>query len=223
MLDIAYFSKQGTNQINGEAILHLHSQNINLFALAEGVGEATVKNLSANFSLGVIQKLFLDNNDITIREIFKNLSLELQRFSTESTQVKTMLTLSIIKEGQVYIGHIGNSRVYHITDGKILQKTDDQSHLQRSISQTIMDRESLKPVISGNGNYTIEEHNFPIEKGEKIILLSDGIYESISEASDLRQLVETSNNIKTLAFKIQQVIEFYEIEDDYSAICIEAL
>ncbi len=233
MIDIASFSIQGKNKLNQDAILHLNSDDVYLFAIADGMGGELGGNLASNFSLNIVQEQFLNNSSIGIKKLFENVSNQLNNFSKlipEYRNMATTLTICIIKDNIGYVGHVGDCRIYHLRNEGIMSRTKDQTELQKLLDDKILTKSLAKnyhrknillSVMSGTIPYELQENTFDLMSKDRLLLLSDGVYNIIDSKILIRDISLNANNIKVFSTNLQKEIESKKIKDDYSCISIE--
>lgn len=234
MIEIATFCKQGKNKLNQDAILHIESKNnIILFAIADGMGGEDGGNFASNYILNIVQELFVENDQIEIVDIFNKASEEIKKISEniqKYSKMATTLTICIIQNNIAKVGHVGDCRIYHLRNDGIMSRTTDQTELQKLLDEKILTKQLAKnyhrknillSVMSGYSNYELQQNSFEVIENDRLLLLSDGVYNVLSSKIYFRDLSLESQNVKILADKIQKDIENRKIIDDYSCICVE--
>ena len=234
MIKTNYFSKQGKNKLNQDSILQIKSENeIYLFAIADGMGGEKGGNIASNYSLNIVQELFSNNNQISMKDIFKSTSAKLNKLSKalpEYSNMATTLTICIIKNNTAYIGHVGDCRIYHLRDKGIMSRTKDQTEVQKLLDDKILTKSLAKSyhrknillsLLSNSIDYNLQEDTFEVINGDRILLLSDGVYNVLKNKIYIRDLSIKSFTINDLVYKIEETIEKEKIIDDYSCIGIE--
>lgn len=234
MLDISYFSLQGKNKLNQDAIIHYsYDENNHLIAIADGMGGKKGGNIASNYALNAIEELYKDNLNISIKDLFQQVSERLNEFTKKIPEFKEMattLTVCIIKENFITYGHVGDCRIYHLRNEGIVSKTKDQTELQELLDKKVINKYNAKlyhrknillSVMSSNTPYTLEDGIFEIKKGDRIMLLSDGVYNVIRNKKYIRDISLESDNINIFTEKIKTTIQNTGIVDDYSCITVE--
>jgi len=236
MIKTHYFSKQGKNKLNQDSILQIKSENeIYLFAIADGMGGEKGGNIASNYSLNIVQELFNDNNQISMKDIFKFTSEKLKKLAKvlpEYSNMATTLTICIIKNHTAYIGHVGDCRIYHLRDKGIMSRTKDQTEVQKLLDDKILTKSLAKnyhrknillSLLSASINYNLQEDKFDVMNGDRILLLSDGVYNVLKNKIYIRDLSIKSLTINDLLYNIEEAVEKEKIIDDYSCIGIEII
>ena len=138
-----------------------------------------------------------------------------------------------INESTVYVGHIGDSRLYFFEDGKLIYKTLDHSlpqmlALQGEIKEEDIahhpDRNKLLRAFGTEWDKPMYSTAKPIKikKDKAFLLCTDGIWEWITE-QQLCDLLKTSSSAEEWLKKIIDVVEISSQNnehDNYSAIAV---
>lgn len=110
--------------------------------IADGMGGHNAGEIASSFAVDFIRD-YVDNcldyiigNEFfvgdRIEEIFREANAEVYRLSQEKEEMSgmgTTLILALIHKDRIYIGHIGDSRVYLVREGEISQVTEDHSFI----------------------------------------------------------------------------------------------
>ena len=114
----------------------------------------------------------------------------------------TTFSSVIIEKGKIYIGHVGDSRVYAIKKNNIYQLTRDHSYVEQLIKNGTITREEAvnhpqKNVITrALGAEVIVETDISVrhfQKNDKLILCTDGLTNLVSD----KQILETVQNCES--------------------------
>jgi len=233
MIEIASFCMQGKNKLNQDAILHLKLDDIYLFAIADGMGGELGGNIASNFSLNIVQEVFLDKSHISIKEIFEKVSNRLKNLSkvmSKYEKMATTLTICIIRDNIAYVGHVGDCRIYHLRDKGIMRRTKDQTEVQKLLDDKILTKSLAKnyhrknillSVMSSSIEYKLQENQFKLVNKDRLLLLSDGVYNVIDNKILIRDISLKSSNIKDFSINFLKEIESKRVKDDYSCISIQ--
>jgi serine/threonine protein phosphatase PrpC len=102
----------------------------------------------------------------------------------------TTLTLAMVVWPSAYIVHVGDSRVYHLRRGTLRCLTRDQTVGDALVSQNVMPREKaeqagLYNVLAsaiGAQDMTPAVDVIPLERGDMLLLCTDGLTKHVAEA-----------------------------------------
>ncbi|WP_188205758.1 Stp1/IreP family PP2C-type Ser/Thr phosphatase [Alkalibacillus aidingensis] len=110
----------------------------------------------------------------------------------------TLIAASVIDQ-QVIAGHIGDSRLYHIHDGEIDQKTDDHSFVNELVLQGHITKEEaeshprknvLTRALGTENEVTVDTLSFDWEDHSYCLLCTDGLTNKLSDSELLDRLIE---------------------------------
>ena len=199
-------------------------------AIADGVGGRHGGGEAAELCISAIKENF-DLNTNTA-ELFKRASESLAVFSSQNDEFKKMsttLTALIAKDGLVSIGHVGDTRITHIRGSGIMARTRDQTEVQELVDNGVLSkyqarryarRNVLLSAMNGRQDYKLQESQFSIEIGDRVLLTSDGFHGKILK----RPLVKISEeNISFSDFwdAIESIAAKTVFEDDATCLAIQ--
>ena len=131
----------------------------------------------------------------------------------ERTELVTTLTIAVIEGNKLYGANVGDSRVYLLRDKKLNQLSFDHS----------MDEEGYEGVLTQaiGIDKGVEPFYFEniVQKDDKILLCSDGLYTLMSEN---RLESGISNGASFLVKKASKLMED-DLPDDTTAVVVEIL
>lgn len=208
MIDYATVSEIGTKDKNEDSVRAYVNQPLAAygFLVADGLGGHGNGDIASGFVADCVGAV-LDNTDSVegnfidlCFETSQNMLMEEKEISGVES-IKTTLVLLVISHGKAYWGHIGDSRLYHFREGKMISRTIDHSvpqllalskkikekdirhHPQRSMLLKAMGSEWYQP------EYEIDARDFKVRKGDVFLLCSDGFWEWI-EDRDMVKIVK---------------------------------
>jgi protein phosphatase len=104
----------------------------------------------------------------------------------------TTLTCALVLGTQAYIGHVGDSRAYVLTEEGLEQITHDHSLVDRLIElgQLTRDEAAFHPqknvlyrAVGQSGSLEVDTHVRRISPGDHLLLCSDGLWDMVDEAA----------------------------------------
>lgn len=117
----------------------------------------------------------------------------LLRAGMENPALQGMATTcvgALIREGMVYIVHVGDSRAYVLRDDKVAFRTDDHSYVAEQVRLGKMTEEVarksnyssiLRRAIGGEPHINPEVNVVYLAVGDRIVLMTDGIWGAMPE------------------------------------------
>lgn len=179
-----------------------------VFAIADGVGGSSYGEIASNYILNELSKYrnLLDHHMII--NIIKNSHHYLSK--TYDNSALTVLSIVLIINEKITIYHIGDTRVYLLTERNFIQLTNDHTYVQKLVDKGILSNEMksehfrkniINQALGGKSELTIDIYNGLIEPGQKLLLTTDGIHDYVEKEQIHNILLKTNNlenNINTL-------------------------
>lgn len=208
-----------------------------LLAIADGVGSYKGGELASNQVINHLSQI-TDKSLVTtqIDDLFfevRNKVINLNQKSDDYNSAATTLTVCYIDEHNLYVGHVGDCRLYiKNNNNKLIQLTKDHTQFQELVDAKIYTRKFLKDkkvknilttAIANNVEMNVDFLKFPISEVSDnnkitIYLMSDGSH----KYWDLRPRfsVGTLNNVNRFASSLKRRIEVLTPSDDYSLVAV---
>ena len=153
------------------------------------VGGATASRIAVSTIIENLNNVYYDDPRIAIGESIDKANQAIIQKTQEQPELVGMgstCVMLLVREGKVYIGHVGDSRIYLIRSKKIIQLTKDHSYVQMlvdcgQITKEEAERHPRKNEITnalGIPNMspaTIAEDAIIPEAGDCFVLCSDGL------------------------------------------------
>lgn len=253
-LAIAYHTDIGIKrQSNQDSILlkglEAGTDEIVLAVLCDGMGGMEKGELASATVVRAFsqwfEKIYVQSgagwNIATIKKQWKKLLADcnekLQNYGQkQSAQLGTTATALLLhSSGKYFIGHIGDTRVYKLSQ-YIQQLTEDHTFVAREIrngnmteeqAQTDTRRNVLLQCIGVNGYFEPQFLEGFLERGEAVLLCSDGFRHEVS-ATELfdalnPQRFYLSEDIKQVLFNLVELNKRRNETDNISSIYIKRL
>jgi protein phosphatase len=132
----------------------------------------------------------------------------------------------------VIVGHVGDSRTYHLHEGRMLQLTRDQTLVNRLVelgtltpeeAETHPRRNELQQAIGGQPDVEPGLYHGVLKPGDWVLVCSDGLTNHIN-ASQLLQMLQTEAQSADMAAR--RLVNFANIEgatDNATVVVIRAV
>lgn len=224
--------KDGTQSEDQTAFRLFEGEALAFAAIADGVGSSSSPLLAATTVIESCLELLTIRPRTSVQEVFKNArhALELAASSTEGVpSLKTTLTACLIANDTVHVGHVGDSRIYHLRSNGIITRTKDQTEVQYLIDEGILSKERarsyprrhvLLSALSSGSEYELFETSFTIKRSDRLLLLTDGMYNVITK-KELSDISSTMPSFDDFACSIRNAVEARYRDDDATCLIIE--
>lgn len=238
-LTVASITKLGNRSINEDSIGVFIVDDDKLgCVLCDGLGGHGLGDIASKIFVNVFQHEYKKQDkttDIISRsfEIAQSELLAEQTNQNASNKIKTTAVIAIADAKKLHIAHIGDSRAYIFSKGKVLKRTIDHSipqmlALSKEISDAEIrnhpDRNMLLRVMGTewqDKQYEVMKP-FPLKKVQAVLLCSDGFWELIDEEA-MCQCLKDATSVEDW---LETMIKVVEINgsgrdmDNFSAIAV---
>src|ERR1700677_1811500 len=180
-----------------------------IFLVGEGLVGHAAGERAADIAVDIISTRLSRRtgaSDKRIQEAFALASTEIFEAATRHPEwagMACVATVALIEEDQVTVGHVGDSRLYLLTPGKMEKITRDHSPVgeledsQRLSEDAAMRHPRRSEVYRdlGSAAHTpndtdfVEVHSFALPQPAALLLCSDGLTDQVT-ATDIRHLIE---------------------------------
>jgi protein phosphatase len=233
-------SKKGSNkQLNEDFIGILELEDGILCIVCDGLGGGLAPRKASELCVKSIQTYFLESNKKNhlskIRESIITANAELLGMSISSKKFKGMATTSDVfffNNHTVFWGHIGDSRIYHLKNGKLHQLTKDHSLVQQMVDKGYISMKAASKhpnknvIMSALGeslDIEIDSSKLVLDKksSHRFMICTDGVNDVIRK-QDL-EIILKENELDKCIDILDKKIQKAGAPDDYSIIIIEQL
>lgn len=193
MSDIGKKRKENQDRI----YLPEDNSELKLFILADGMGGANAGSVASSTAIDFIQKYIFEKWKLISldREAIENLIdeaiSEANNFVYDKSKSKneyagmgTTIIVAIAYKNKIYIGHIGDSRVYRVRKNIIRQLTKDHSYVEALVQSGSITKEEAKvhpqknvllKVLGCEKNVKPDIITKGFLKGDALLICSDGL------------------------------------------------
>ncbi|WP_080054492.1 protein phosphatase 2C domain-containing protein [Spirosoma aerolatum] len=148
----------------------------------------------------------------------------------EAKGMATTFTLLYLHQAGVTVAHIGDSRVYHLRDGKIIWRTQDHSFVNELLKAGVITPQEAKThpkrnvidrAIQGSERPVLPDVQIlnDVRSGDYFFLCTDGVLEQVTDAFLESVLSESISNEQKQQKLIAQSIG--QTKDNFSAYLIQ--
>jgi len=217
-------------------------QGIKLFVLADGMGGANAGELASSTAVKVV-KDYIKSNFIKIERTKEELEklvgdsvkeanrkvIELANTRPEYNGMGTTLIVVLIYRGRMYIGHVGDSRVYRLRQNVLRQITKDHSYVQALVKEGTISQEEAKNhpqknvllrVVGGEDNINPDVITKGFVKGDIILVCSDGLTNMVDDKYIFEIIMKNIYDVNVACKKLIEKANHNGGMDNVSAILI---
>jgi serine/threonine-protein kinase len=105
-------------------------------------------------------------------------------------KMATTLLVSIFRNNQITVGHVGDCRLYLFQDGRLRRVTNDHSYAGVQLKLGLItveeaknspNRSLLTRSVGQEPMIRVDYHRLVVNRGDRILMCSDGLYSCVSE------------------------------------------
>ena len=192
-----FFSESGTQKINNDYFGYVQLDNYAIWVIADGYDGEEGANIASKLSVESAIEYFTAHprfNKEVIKELFKYTNDKIKQKQEEIERyslMHTSLLIVISNYNKILYGNIGNTRLYHIQGGYIVNQSSDDSISQLLVQERALDIKDIKShrqrndLLQAIGDYSkikpIISNEIKLLEGDKICLTTRGTWENIDE------------------------------------------
>jgi serine/threonine protein phosphatase PrpC len=184
-----------------------------LFAVADGMGGAQAGEIASKLAATVLEDT--DSGGLSGRERVTSLIQEAntrvyERSNTDpsASGMGTTMTIALVEDHQVTIGHVGDSRAYLGRGGRLEQITEDHSlvnelmksgKLSPEEAETHPQRSVITRALGTDPDVDVDAFTIETENGDVFLLCSDGLTAMVADEEILGVLERHRDDLKRMA------------------------
>lgn len=234
MFSYSFVCKTGGRPHNQDSIAAFMREGCYCFAVCDGLGAYSGSGTASRICADTLRQE-LGNEPLSPDTVVRllqsahNAITEVKRFAEDMESACTTFAGVFADGEQTIIAHIGDSRVYRFSDGKLVSCTSDHSLAQIDVERGKIDRKDLGKHKDQNKLTRVLGGKFFIRpdldilpaprKGDVFIICSDGFWEYVSEEF-MEQTLSCEQNadgiLRTLENRLLE--EAVPGHDNYSAV-----
>jgi serine/threonine protein phosphatase PrpC len=224
-IEYAKVSALGDRSDNQDRAAVVVADNAALMLVFDGMGGHSDGAQAAETGLKVVQDLFMDAH-MPIFDPQGFLYMALSRAHDEVVNLgknvavdfrpRATCAVCLVQEGGSYWAHIGDSRIYQVRNGIVLERSRDHSHVEVLIQEgAITEEEALDHPMRNfvecciGGDRPVPDMSItgkrPLSPGDVLLACSDGLWSGLSD-DDMAQIgvpgeKNLAQNLKELSMK----------------------
>ncbi len=242
-MKIGYLTDRGRRRpTNEDAVKVLEKEKF--FMLADGVGGNRSGEVASQSALDAMEKFITHNPPEWLEsrdEVFRyfraavnyvnHYIIKLSEARPQYSGMATTLAFAYLRDGDLYVANVGDSRVYLIHNGMIQQITEDHTYVNDLVRMGAITREEaqhharknvITRAIGANANNEPDCFSVPVGRGDRILLCSDGLYDEIDDESILAA-VSRFDDMVMCAEDLVAMANESGGNDNISVICVELM
>ncbi len=206
--------KRGHNEDN-----YLINEELNLFVVADGMGGHAGGEYASAIAVNTVEEIVTsmavagdvdpdaDPVEITRQKLSHAIRLSGRRIFEKAREqpeyhgMGTTVVVVLVENGNAFVAHVGDSRVYLLRDGSIEQVTEDHSLIAEKIRHGLITPEEAKNhrmrnVITRSLGYQedveVDLTVRAVRRGDQYLLCSDGLSGHVEDEEMANLMIEHS-------------------------------
>jgi PPM family protein phosphatase len=183
-----------------------------LFAVADGMGGAQAGELASGLAAAALRD---DTNrsggEGRVDELIQQANRRVYERQTQDSSASgmgTTITVALVEDGSVAIGHVGDSRAYLIRDRRLEQLTEDHSLVAELVrsgklspeeADTHPQRSVITRALGTDPDVDVDTFSVETRPGDLFLLCSDGLTAMVDDGTILREVERNRPDLQSAA------------------------
>ena len=178
----------------------------NVLIVADGMGGHNAGEVASRMAVDTAVAVL--NDDIrNIKEEIENAidkaNEKVYSMATgERNGMGTTMDICVYSEGRMFLGHVGDSRVYIIRDDKAIKITRDHSYVEMLLSKGEITKEEaenypmkhmITRAVGVEETVECDFYEFEVKKNDKLLMCTDGLTNMVSDEIIAKIITEAEN------------------------------
>lgn len=190
-------------KVNEDACADVALADGRLIVIADGMGGHEAGDVASKIVVDEVERHFKATEGGEPRErLYESIEAAHQQILSKAAQtgaegMGSTVVACLIDDTAVYVGWVGDSRLYWFRDANVYDKTVDHTRVQRMLAAGILSPEEAKHhpdanVITravghfpkdGDGEFKVDVKKDPLQiaAGDSLVLCSDGLYDLLED------------------------------------------
>jgi PPM family protein phosphatase len=206
-----------------------------LFAVADGMGGAQAGEIASKLAAGALAES--DRGELAgehaVAELIQKANRRVFERAAEDPSASgmgTTVTVALVEDGTVAIGHVGDSRAYLARGGKLEQLTDDHSlvnelmksgKLSPEEAETHPQRSVITRALGTDPDVDVDTFTVDAQPGDVFLLCSDGLTSMVPDRAILDLLEQHRGDLDRAARALVAAANKGGGEDNITVVAFE--
>lgn len=215
-INIAGLSCQGVGRDNNEDSFYIDKRE-NLFIVADGMGGAKAGEEASAIAVKAVRDFITrapeDKSTVTVLRGAVEMANEVvyrHAFDDTHSGMATTLVVVLVRDDELYVAHVGDSRLYRIRNAKVEQLTCDHSLVQRLVDEGSLSADEMKShpkknvltrAIGAESIVDVDIAKFDMQDKDVYIMCTDGMSNHTDEQFML-YVQDTSKDAQMIAERL---------------------
>jgi PPM family protein phosphatase len=183
-----------------------------LFAVADGMGGAQAGELASNLAAAALRdEGSRGGGEERVDELIQEANRRVYERQTQDSSASgmgTTMTVALVEDGHVAIGHVGDSRAYLIRDRRLDQLTEDHSLVAELVrsgklspeeAEAHPQRSVITRALGTDPDVDVDTFSVATRPGDLFLLCSDGLTSMVDDETILREVERNRSDLGAAA------------------------
>jgi protein phosphatase len=206
-----------------------------LFCVADGMGGAQAGEVASRLAAAAVEEA--DPGDRSGPERVTALIQEANRrvyerasIDPEASGMGTTMTVALVEDGRVAIGHVGDSRAYLFRAGELEQLTEDHSLVNELVKSGKLSREEadqhpqrsvITRALGTDPNVDVDAFTVESQPGDLYLLCSDGLSSMLDNDQILDAIDRSRSDLEAVTTSLVAAANRGGGEDNITVVAFE--
>ena len=208
-----------------------------LFAVADGIGGAQAGEIASGLAAAVLRDDSDDGaggaGEQRVDRLIQEANRRVYDRQTQDAAVSgmgTTMTVALVEDGNVWIGHVGDSRAYLIRDGKLEQLTEDHSLVAELVrsgklspeeAETHPQRSVVTRALGTDPDVDVDTFRVEAKPGDLFLLCSDGLTSMVDDDTILDEIRRNRDDLRAASKALVRAANRGGGEDNITVVFFE--
>ena len=232
---IFQLSRRGGRHINEDRMGYCYTREAALFVLADGMGGHPDGEVAAQIALQAVSAQFqqqarpaLEDPRAFLEDALLQAHRQILRYASGKGMMdtpRTTLVAAVVQDGCATWIHCGDSRLYWLRGGELLERTRDHSYSEMRKVSPLVNQSNRNVLFTCLGSpskpiYDVSESR-PLAQGDRLLLCSDGLWGSV-QTPELLQLMHNRPVAQSVPVLVDSALRRAgDASDNVTAIAME--
>jgi protein phosphatase len=206
-----------------------------LFAVADGMGGAQAGELASSLAAAALRDdtSEREGGEERVDELIQEANRRVYRRQSQDAAASgmgTTMTVALVEDGRVAIGHVGDSRAYLIRDRRLEQLTEDHSLVAELVRSGKLSPEEaeghpqrsvITRALGTDPDVDVDTFSVETKPGDLFLLCSDGLTSMVDDETILGEIERNRPNLAAAAKALVRAANKGGGEDNITVVFFE--
>jgi serine/threonine protein phosphatase PrpC len=206
-----------------------------LFAVADGMGGAQAGELASSLAAAALKDSQEPGGggEERVDELIQQANrrvYERQSQDAAASGMGTTMTVALVEDGRVAIGHVGDSRAYLIREGELEQLTEDHSLVAELVRSGKLSPEEaeghpqrsvITRALGTDPDVDVDTFSVETRPGDLFLICSDGLTTMVDDETILAEVARNRDDLKSAAKALVRAANKGGGEDNITVVFFE--